>query len=54
MIQSKKDEEKQIEKIDKLEEQSGNLNEKISDIEYQITELIDQAKEKGIKLESKD
>ena len=30
------------------------MSEKISDSEYQITELIDQAKEKGIKLENKD
>ena len=31
-----------------------DLNEKITDIDYKLTQLIDLAKQKGIKLESKD
>lgn len=41
-----------MERIEKLDEQSMNLNEKITDIEYQVSSLVDEARDKGIKLES--
>lgn len=31
----------------------ADLNEKINDIDYKLGDLLDQAKEKGIQLESK-
>lgn len=54
LIQSKKDEEKQIERIEKLDEQMSDLNEKVSDIDYRISELVDVAREKGVQLENKE
>lgn len=41
-----------MERIERLDEQSMNLNEKITDIEYQVSSLVDEARDKGIKLES--
>lgn len=32
----------------------NDLGEKITDIDYKLSELIDQAKEKGIQLQSKE
>ena len=54
LIQAKKDDEKGIEKVDKLNEQIDDLRGKESDADYQLKELIDKAREKGVRLESRE
>ena len=53
LIQAKKEDEKGIEKVDKLNEQIDDLRGKESDAEYQLRELIEKAREKGVRLESR-
>lgn len=54
LMQAKKDEERQVQKLQKLEEQIEDLGGKITDVEYKMSELQDLAREKGIRLESRE
>ena len=53
LIQVKKDEEKQEQKLEKLDKMLEQLETKNNDKEYELSEQVDNAKEKGIALNVK-